>query len=428
MTPARPSERFARLRALYRKTLLEDVVPFWMRHAVDADGGLNTCIADDGRVLSRDRWNWSQWRAVWTFSRLYNRGGGTRPGPPDVPFPGGPTAPPLRAAEARSEWLDVARGIYAFVTSHGPLESGHWPLLLDGDGRVRRGFESVYVDGFAIQALVEFWRAARETRALDLALATFRAAEEALNGPEPPPAWPYPIPAGHWAHGVSMIFSLACHELAAATGDPAVRAAADLHHRRVLDDFLRPDRGVVLEWLLRDGGEAAPPAGRAVVPGHAVESMWFQMRIARDRGDRDALDRAVRAIRRHLEIGWDPDYGGLFLAVDADGGKDVGWPFADAKLWWPHTEALVATLLAYEHCREPWCLEWHERIRDYAWAHFPDPAHGEWRQKLDRRGAPLADVVALPVKDPFHLPRSLMLCLDALERLDTGAPKNNSRR
>ena len=48
------------------------------------------------------------------------------------------------------------------------------------------------------------------------------------------------------------------------------------------------------------------------------------------------------------------EYGGLLLAVDADGGKEVGWPWHDTKLWWPHTAALYVTLLAYEHSREGW--------------------------------------------------------------------------
>ncbi|MEW6355897.1 MAG: AGE family epimerase/isomerase [Planctomycetota bacterium] len=378
---------------LYRTTLLDDVLPFWTRHAIDPNGGINSCIADDGAVISRDRWSWSQWRAVWVFSKLYNR------------------------IEQRTEWLDIAKGICDFAAAHGPLDSGHWPLLLDGDGEIKRGYESLYVDGFALYGLVEIWRAAKDDRLLDLAMNTFHATEEALNADAPPPAWPYPIPAGRMAHGISMIFSLVYSELADATGDADIRAAAKTHHDRVMNTFLRRDRGIVLEWLSRDGSEVPPPEGTAVVPGHAIESMWFQIHIARDRGDSATIARAIQAIRRHLEIGWDKEHGGLFLAVDAEGGTEVGWGFHDTKLWWPHTEALYATLLAFERCRENWCMEWHERIRDYCYAHFPVPEHGEWRQKLDRYGKPISNVVALPVKDPFHLPRALIYCIDVLERL-----------
>ncbi|MBP7936094.1 MAG: AGE family epimerase/isomerase [Phycisphaerae bacterium] len=380
---------------LYRETLLDDVIPFWTRHAVDADGAINSCITDDGRVVSRDRWSWSQWRAVWVFSRLYN------------------------GVAHRPEWLNIARGIYRFQVAHGPLANGHWPLLVDGEGRITRGYESIYADGFAIYALVELWRATGERAVLDLAMDTFQGTEHALHGDEPVPAWPYPIPSDRLNHGISMLFSLAYHELAEATGDSTVRGAARSHHRRVMEAFLRPDRGLVVEWLTGDGREVEPPDRTLVLPGHAIESMWFQIHLARSAGDLATIDCAVRAIRRHLEIGWDTAYGGLFLAVDAEGGKEPAWPFHDSKLWWPHVEALYATLLAYECCREDWCLQWHERIREYSYGHYPVKEHGEWTQKLDRQGRPFTTVVALPVKDPFHLPRALICCTEVLGRLTT---------
>ena len=387
---------FPQLRERYLRTLLDDVLPFWVRHALDANGGINTCIADDGRVLSRDRWNWSQWRAVWVFSKLYN------------------------SVERRPEWLEIARRIHAFVTAHGPLPNGHWPLLLDGDGKLLRGFDSIYVDGFAIYGLAELYRATQDAPVHAQAMQTFQAVETAFQADGVLPAWPYPIGLRNMAHGVSMIFSLAYHELAEVTGEASVREAAEHHHRLVMDQFLRKDRGLVLERLLVEGSEFGPPNGTVVVPGHAIESMWFQMHLARARKDSTTLDRACQAIRRHLEFGWDweEEYGGgLLLAVDADARTEVGWGFPDSKLWWPHTEALYATLLAYEHCREDWCLEWHEGVRAYSYAHYPVKEHGEWRQKLDRHGRPFTEVVALPVKDPFHLPRALIYCTEVLGRL-----------
>lgn len=378
---------------LYRATLLDDVLPFWDRHGFDANGAINTCIADDGTLLSRDHWNWSQWRAVWVWSKLYN------------------------SVEPRREWLDRALGIYEFVTSHGPLPNDHWPLLLDGDGNVLRGYESLYVDGFALYGLAELLKATGDQRVRSLAMRTFRAVQSVLEGPQPPPAYPYPIPQGQIAHGISMIFSLAFHELAAATGEAGVQEAAIHHHRRVLDVFLRRDRQVVLELVADDGRELPPPAGTTIVPGHAIESMWFQMHIARCNGDMAACAKAAEVIRRHLELAWDEEYGGMLLAVDADGREEVGWAHAEKKFWWPHTEALYATLLAYEFTREPWCFEWHERVREYAYAHFPVAAHGEWRQKLDRQGNPITATLFLPVKDPFHLPRALIYCIDVLQRL-----------
>lgn len=120
-------------------------------------------------------------------------------------------------------------------------------------------------------------------------------------------------------------------------------------------------------------------------------------------------------IRWHLEKGWDPEYGGIFLGIDALGGV----PFLanpEKKVWWPHTEALYALLLAHELTGERWCAEWYERVHDWSFKHFSMPEAGEWRQRLDRAGNPITELIALPVKDPFHLPRAVILILELLAR------------
>jgi len=45
----------------------------------------------------------------------------------------------------------------------------------------------------------------------------------------------------------------------------------------------------------------------------------------------------------------------------------------------------------------------------------PDRAVGEWIQIRDRAGRPLDKVVGLPVKDPYHVIRNLMLLVELCE-------------
>ncbi len=287
-----------------------------------------------------------------------------------------------------------------------------------GDGAVLDGCVSVYVNGFALYGLTELGRATGEDRYAGLARRTADLTLDILARPhEAIPAEPYPVPAGFRVHGLPMIFSLAFWDLGQWLNDERYRCAARAMSDEIFTRFYRPDRDLVLERILADGREGPPPLGTTVVPGHVIEDMWFQMHIASDRNDAARLREAGRLIRRHLDLGWDAEYGGLRLAVDADGRPEVGWAFADAKLWWPHTEALYALLLAYEHSRDPWFLEAFERVDRYAFAHFPVAGHGEWTQRLDRRGWPFREVVCLPVKDPFHLPRALMYCVETLGRL-----------
>ncbi len=385
---------FGDLRALYRKTLLDDVMPFWLKHGFKPDGGFYTCMDDDGRLISTERWSWSQWRAVWVFSALHRRIG------PDP------------------RWLESAGKIYEFLTRVGRTADGHWPLLCSADGKILRGYDSLYVDGFALYGLVEYWRATGKAQALELALETYRAVEVALAQAAPPPMYPYPIPPGLRPHGVRMLFSLAYHDLAQASGDAGVARAARRMQKEIFSEFLRPEDGLVHEWLTIGGPPPDSPEGRAVVPGHAIESMWFQIEAARQGNDRSVIDRACSLILTHLERGWDPEFGGLLLAIDCKGLEPVGWAHAETKLWWPHTEGLVATLLAFEQTRDKRFLDWHEKVRDYAYRTYPNARDGEWFQKMDRRGRRITETLVLPVKDPFHLPRALIMCLECLGRLD----------
>jgi N-acylglucosamine 2-epimerase len=152
------------------------------------------------------------------------------------------------------------------------------------------------------------------------------------------------------------------------------------------------------------------------MPGHAIESMWFVMHVAERLGNKDLIRRAAEVMRWHLEFGWDEKFGGIFLSRDIEGHPPY-LPHSEMKVWWPHVEALYGALLAHHLTGEPWCLEWYEKVASWTWAHFPAPEFGEWRQRLNREGKPTAEIVALPVKDPFHLPRGIILILQLLDRM-----------
>ena len=45
---------------------------------------------------------------------------------------------------------------------------------------------------------------------------------------------------------------------------------------------------------------------------------------------------------------------------------------------------------------------------------LPMPDGREWFQRLTREGKPTEEVVAFPVKDPFHLPRAVILIVQLM--------------
>lgn len=377
--------------AAYRSLLLDHIVPFWFRHGVDHEyGGILSCMTEDGERISTDKYVWSQARWLWVVSALYNR------------------------IEQRPEFLESARATANFLRRHAQTPDGKWYFAVTRTGDPVIGPTSVFSDCFAVYGLSEYYRATKDEEALAVALATFNQIRERVEQPGFNEVAPATLPPNRRPHAIPMILTEVANELAITTGDRTLDAAADEYAERVLNFFLRPDRKVVLEYLDANYQPVPPPEGTAVEPGHAIESMWFLAHWARRRNRPDALARAIESIRWHCEAGWDHEYGGLFLAIDADG-QEPYIANADKKIWWVHTEALYALLLAHEVTKEPWCLDWYAKVADYSERHFWMPETGEWRQRLDRQGRPITELIALPVKDPFHLPRAVILAIQLLE-------------
>jgi len=80
------------------------------------------------------------------------------------------------------------------------------------------------------------------------------------------------------------------------------------------------------------------------------------------------------------------------------------------KFWWPHNEAIIATLLAWRLTGEERYARWHRQVHDWSFAHFADPEYGEWfgylpprrhtvraleRKYVERPLSPSAHVVVL---------------------------------
>jgi len=384
---------------LYRRTLLEDVVPFWLEHGVDTEyGGISNVIDDSGKVVSHDKYLWSQGRALWTFSALYNR------------------------IEKRGDWLAFADHIYRYLATHGRDDQGRWMYRLDSRGNVLERDTSIYVDAFVMCGLSEYYAATGNEEALQLALDTYQNTLDRINRPGSYRTAPYAIPAGMKAHGVAMIFSFFYYNLGKIANRPAIcRQALELGNQ-VLDDFYVPEKNAILEYVSLDGEFVDCPEGRVCVPGHGLEALWFLISIFERADRKDRIRTCCRLIRRHLELGWDEEYGGIRLALDIDGKGPPHWKNPDCKPWWAQVEALVATGYAYVHTAQDWALDWHERIQQYAFSHYPVPT-GEWTQWLDRQGNKTASA-ALPVKDPFHLPRALIYLIDLFENRMNGRGQN----
>jgi N-acylglucosamine 2-epimerase len=150
-------------------------------------------------------------------------------------------------------------------------------------------------------------------------------------------------------------------------------------------------------------------------PGSSLEVAWFLLHFLARFPDPAKQARVLDIIEASLEYGWDREYGGLYYFMDVEGRPCLQLE-AGMKLWWPHTEALYALVLAHLLSPAKRWEEWLGRVDEYAFRTFPDPKHGEWYGYCDRRGSVALQSKGGPYKGFFHVPRFLLFSMQAIER------------
>lgn len=397
-----------------RTALAESIVPFWRRTTDELRGGIFNCWNNAGtQLVSRDKFTWSQGRFVWLWSRLA-----------DVVRRG------LLPGDA-AVFLGQAERTVEFLRERAFLDDGRCAFLLSEEGVPKEATPggglapSIYADCFVMMGFAEFARVSGAREMLDVAWRLFEHIEARIATGNVP-TMPEPVPDGYASHGLAMIFlnlTLVLHDACEGLKDPRLgvaRARRLAAAARIFDRFLLPG-GRIAEMLpLRPENENTV-LSRHMNPGHALEGLWMLLTVAQQEKRAEWIARAVAAVDFELTRGWDEEHGGILHYVDCDGGPPIGvagnsvyetgvratW---DTKLWWVHSEAIYATALASKLADDAGVRRWFERVWEYSFKTFPqpDPAIGEWIQIRDRRGAPLERVVALPVKDPYHIARNLI--------------------
>ncbi|MBN2023376.1 MAG: AGE family epimerase/isomerase [Pirellulales bacterium] len=377
-------EYAAALREQYRAALWDDMIPWWERHSPDQEcGGYYSCLERDGQTYAGDKYLWLVGRQAWMFSHLYNN------------------------AEPRPEWLELARHGARFLLAHGFTESGKMHFRLSREGRPRAGCLSLYTECFAAMALAELGAASGDEGLWDRAVAMVDRIEPRLGAPSDTPMLGYPIHAEFHLHAHDMMrltvaWVLNALQPAARWEDAISRSVAS-----VLSKHWKPELGALLENVAPDGAAMLDmPEGRMVHPGHAIETAWMLMEVARARGDEALFQTAVEIVLASLQRGWDEQYGGLRYVLNLDGSPPHPIE-ADMKLWWPHGETLCALLLAWIHTGRDDLGAWYRKVHEYTFDRFPDPQYGEWFGYLNRDGSPAFTAKANGWKGCFHLPRIL---------------------
>lgn len=369
----------------YKEALLEDIIPFWVKHSVDWEyGGYFTCLQRNGKVYDTDKMSWLQARQVWTFSMLYNR------------------------VEPREQWRKIAKNGIHFLREHGTDKNGAFYFSSTREGQPLTHPFNIYSECFAALAFSEY---AKITNDEADRYAARRAYQHFLDR-QVDPKGRFEKSTGNrpvQSFGLPMMTAYLSRELGDLVAQEEQKALFEKCIHQIFEVHYNPGTRIIHEHVGPNGEFMDTHEGRLINPGHGIEAMWFSMDIAEALDRPELIETATDVCLQILEYSWDEAHGGIFYFMDAEGKplQQLEW---DQKLWWVHQEALIALSKAYFNTRRKDVWEWYQRVHNYTWKHFPDPKYGEWYGYLNRKGEPLLSLKGGKWKGCFHGPRAMYEC------------------
>jgi len=423
--------RIREMLGFYENELVQNILFFWDEKCIDrVNGGFFNCFDNRGdHLVSRDKYTWSQGRFVWLFAKLSTMEGGT-----------------FTKAQ-RAEFLANAKQGAAFLRKHCLLSPGDWrcAFLMDETGRHKtvegwgnRLDLSLSADGFVVTGLARYAQTAHDEESYRFAKALYLSVKDRYDRNDYLNL-PYPLNPKYRAHGKPMGLTHTAQSIydAALLFEPDwAETVAKAHLRsfteHILEHFVDDDY-TLREIVAKDGTRLPSVLGRHMNPGHTIEGMWFMMDSMDTNGEATWLQPIAGITKKALENGWDDEFGGLLHFCGINGGAPEGDTYPDAdepmmkqllsgwgdKLWWIHSEALYTTMRLYQRTGDAVFWEWYEKLFDYTLGTFPNPDREvrEWIQIRKRDGSPQDKVVALPVKDPYHIMRNFILMVELLSAM-----------
>ena len=376
------------LAEFYHQQLFSDCIPFWFPRSIDHQhSGFLHCFDHDGSLVDDDKSVWAQGRMSWMLLTLYLE------------------------HEARPEWLAWAEsGLHFLENKCIDPRDGRLYFHVTRSGTALRKRRYAYSESFTAIAFAAHAAATGSASSANKARHWFQRFVDwnfLPNSAEPKFTDARPLVA----LGPRMITLVTAQELSLRLGsNDFLRGWIDRCIEEIRTLFVKPDLHVVMELVNPDGSISDHFDGRTLNPGHAIEGAWFILEEAKRRGnDPDLIALGCQMLDWMWQRGWDQEYGGLFYFRDVYD-RPVQEYWQNMKFWWPHDEALIATLLAYQLTEDSKYFAMHEQVRDWSFAHFSDSEHGEWYGYLQRDGSVSSTLKGSLWKSFFHHPRALWLC------------------
>ena len=384
---------------------LQICTEFWLKNGMDHKyGGVYTCLDRKGEIYSTDKSVWMQGRCGWIFAYLCHMYG------------------------SRPEWLEASKSCLDFMEDHciNHDAGGRMYFTVTEDGRPLRQRRYYFSEAFYAMANGEYYGVTGEREHLDRARRAYDLYWDLAHGmPDPTGLGPKTIPETRTgrAFGIPMIILNVTSVLLRV--DPERKALYEERAAQCVDEIfkyhVKPELKCVLENVAEDGTPRLYyTEGRTVNPGHDIEGVWFLLEHAKRTGDKELVEKAAQIFDWAIEAGWDKEYGGLLYFTDCLKKPPEAYEH-DMKLWWPHNEIMISSLMLYRDTGREEYLDWFDKTLEYCKAHFADPEYGEWYGYLRRDGLPTQpSTKGSTFKGPFHLPRALIMCDTMLGQLLEG--------
>ncbi len=376
------------------KEELERSADFWLKNGKDdVNGGVYTCLDRTGKIYSTDKSVWMQGRCGWIYAYLCHVYG------------------------VKKEWLDFSKSCLDFMEEHCINKDAgrRMYFTVTADGKPLRQRRYCFSEAFYCIANAEYYGVTGDKACLERARESYELIYNLNHGMKDPTGLgAKTIPETRTGRALAdpMIF----------LNTTAVMRRVDKENEELYNKYSaqcveeifkyhhKPEMKCTLETVGMNGefmGDIT--AGRVVNPGHDIECSWFLMEEANRTGDKELHKKAEEVYRFAFEGGWDKEYGGLLYFKDCLGNPPEAYEH-DMKLWWPHNEILIASLMAYRDTKDSYYLDNFKKTLDYCKEYFSDPQYGDWYGYLRRDGKPTEPACkGSTFKGPFHLPRMLIM-------------------
>lgn len=394
----------------YIREEMDRCIRFWVDHGWDEKhGGVYTTLDEQGRVTHTDKSVWMQGRCAWMFSHL------------------------CRIYGKNQQWMDFARSCLEFAEAHcvDHTRGRRMYLHVTAQGQPVHWRTRFHSEGFYCMANAEFYGLTGEEEYLQRAKAAYDLYWNLFRRhiPDPFEQDPFAQPDNRVGYtpdlrtiDLPMIYLNICAVMR--RNDPANAALYNARADQCADEIFRFHRKADMHCTLETAGQNGEiidtPLGRQINPGHDIELSWFLMDYANYKGDSELHKKAEAILTDAYTAGWDEQQGGgLLNLLDLKYGVEQD-PWYSCKTWWPQTELLIASLMAY---RDTGNEEYHRiftRALAYCREHFSDPVHGEWYNGFFRDHTPFPhDPTAKGNhnKGPFHVLRALCMTEQMLTQL-----------